>query len=320
MKKLLFLILCLVSTFSAKLFAQEYPVPDTVKVGIYIISVHDIDFRQKEYTIRFWVWLNYKNPEFDFAKNIEIPNAKSIEKTDVTTDSSDGEIHTLMKMKCVMKESWMVHNYPFDKQKLDIHIENAQFDSRSLVFAADTSGKQFDPELTISGWDIDNIKVSTGIQPYETTFGDASIKTPHSDYGKFEIEINIDRNAWGLFLKLFLGMYVAFLISFVCFFIHADNIDSRFGLSVGALFAAVGNKYIIDSILPESSNFTLVDSLHAFTFIAILVNISLSAIALQLMKNGNLEKANRIDNRSAKILLAAYLILNFIFVGSAIWF
>lgn len=40
--------------------------PDTVKVGAYVISVHDINFHEKEYTIRFWLWFVYNNPEFDF--------------------------------------------------------------------------------------------------------------------------------------------------------------------------------------------------------------------------------------------------------------
>jgi hypothetical protein len=41
-------------------------VPDTVKTGIYVTSIHDIDFKQKEYTISFWLWLKYKNAAFDF--------------------------------------------------------------------------------------------------------------------------------------------------------------------------------------------------------------------------------------------------------------
>ncbi|MFI5154528.1 MAG: hypothetical protein ACHQET_14420, partial [Chitinophagales bacterium] len=46
---------------------------DTVKTGIYITSIHDIDFKQKEYTINLWLWLKYKNKEFDFLQNLEIP-------------------------------------------------------------------------------------------------------------------------------------------------------------------------------------------------------------------------------------------------------
>src|SRR5688572_10097664 len=34
--------------------------PDTVKVGLYVTSIHNIDFKQKEYTTTFWLWLKYK--------------------------------------------------------------------------------------------------------------------------------------------------------------------------------------------------------------------------------------------------------------------
>ena len=30
--------------------------PDTVNVGIYITSIHDIDFKQKEYTVFYVSW------------------------------------------------------------------------------------------------------------------------------------------------------------------------------------------------------------------------------------------------------------------------
>lgn len=322
MKKLLILlpVLLLLSAKISKAAETDSvaPPPDTVKVGIYFISLHDIDFRQKEYTVRFWLWFRCKNKAFNFGKNVEVPNAKSIENTDNYSDTSKGEIFTLMKMKCVMKESWQVHNYPFDKQKLEVHIENSQYDSRSLVFVADTSGKHFDPELTIAGWDITKVDVVTGLRGYETTFGDITLPSAHSDYGSFTVDIYIERNAWGLFFKLFLCMYVSFFISYMCFFIHADSIESRFGLSVGSLFAAVGNKYIIDSILPESSTFTLVDSLHAFTFVAILLTIILSVYSLSLSKNKKLKMANKIDKKAAKILLILYLFLNIVFILKAI--
>jgi hypothetical protein len=104
----------------------------------------------------------------------------------------------------------------------------------------------------------------------------------------------------------------------MCFFIHADSIESRFGLSVGSLFAAVGNKYIIDYILPETSTFTLVDSLHALTFIGILVTIILSVYSLTLAKNNHLKRANKLDKKAARIVLISYMVLNLFFIIKAI--
>jgi hypothetical protein len=39
----------------SKCFAQDVK-PDTVKVGVYITSIHDIDFKQKEYALNLWLW------------------------------------------------------------------------------------------------------------------------------------------------------------------------------------------------------------------------------------------------------------------------
>lgn len=291
--------------------------PDTVRVGIYITSIHDIDFKQKEYTITFWLWLKYKNKDFDFMQNLEIPQAKSVSRSFATVDSSDNRFYLLMKMQCVMKDSWRINNFPFDQQRLRLSLENSQFDSRSLVFVADTLGKHYDPRFTLRGWNIDSCTINIGTKKYETAFGDESYSTPHSEYSSFKVFLNISRDATGLFWKLFLGMYIAFLIAYICFYIHPDGIDSRFGLSVGALFAVIGNKYIIDSSLPETSSFTLVDTLHGLTLFFIFAIIAATAYSLKLVKLNKGKTAQRFDMMVAQFFLATYIILNIYFIWQA---
>nr|WP_294793647.1 hypothetical protein [uncultured Mucilaginibacter sp.] len=316
MKKLIYTILFLLPAIAVK--AQEAK-PDTVKTGIYITSIHDINFKEKEYTVNLWLWLKYKNKEFNFVENLEVPQAKSVVKSYSTVDSTGGQIYLLMKLQCVMKDSWAIDNFPFDSQKLRFSIENSQFDSESLVFAADTLGKHFDPRFTLRGWNIDSIRVTTGTKVYETGFGDETLDKPHTEYSNFKVLLRINRNATGLFWKMFLGMYMAFLIAYMCFYIHKDSIDSRFGLSVGALFAVIGNKYIVDSSLPDSSTFTLVDTLHGLTLLFILTVIMATAYSLILIKKGKDAKAQKFDFIIAQVLLAAYVLLNawFIYHASA---
>jgi hypothetical protein len=315
MRKNLLLILFLFIT-GASLKAQP-AAPDTVKIGIYITSIHDIDFKQKEYSINFWLWFKYKNKAFDFEHNLEIPNAKSATQSFFTVDTSGGKVYMLMKMQCIMKDSWKINNFPFDQQRLRLFIENSQYDSRSLVFAAENIGKNHDPRFALSGWKIDSCIATTGIKKYETAFGDENIKIPHTEYSNYRVRIVINRSAAGLFWKMFLGMYIAFLIAYVCFFIHADILDARFGLSVGALFAVVGNKYIIDSSLPESTSFTLVDTLHGITLFCILAVIVANAWALRLVKRNKHKKADQLDKRFGNALLAVYILLNIFFIWRA---
>lgn len=311
------LLLLFLSFFFFKCFSQD-TLPDSVQTGIYITSIHDIDFKQKEFTVNFWLWLKYKNKDFDFQQNLEIPQAKTVVKSYSTIDTSGNKIYILMKLQCVMKDSWKIDRFPFDKQKLRVSIENSQFDSRSLVFVPDSLGKHYDPRFTLNGWTIDTFKVSSKIKAYETAFGDEELSKPHSEYSSFRVSIGLERKAMGLFWKMFLGMYVAFFIAFVCFFIHVDHIDARFGLSVGALFAVVGNKYVIDSALPESTSFTLVDTLHGITLLFIFATIVSSVFALNTIKKGDIKTADRYDRITAQVLLIAYAILNAYFIWHAV--
>jgi len=291
--------------------------PDTVKVGIYITSIHDIDFRQKEYTVNFWLWLKYRNKDFDFLQNLEVPQAKTVTKSFSTVDSSGDRIYMQMKLQCVMKDSWRIGNFPFDVQKLRLSIENSQYDSKSLIFVPDTVGAHYDSRFALSGWKVDSCIVYTGTKAYETAFGDESLAKPHTEYSAFRVRLSIRRDAGGLFWKMFLGMYIAFLIAYICFYIHADSIDSRFGLSVGSLFAVIGNKYIIDSALPETSSFTLVDMLHGLTLSFIFCVVTSTAYSLRLVKQNKIKEAARFDRIISQVLLLIYIILNVYFISRA---
>jgi len=315
MKKLLITILLAIILQGA--FAAPKPAPDTVRAGAYVISVHDINFHDKEYTIRFWLWFLYNNPSFNFQKQLDIPNAKSIE-SEIITDSLNGEAWVLMKMKCTMKESWTVGDFPFDSQHLHVQIENTLFDKDALVFKPDLPGSHYGKKMAIDGWKIQNFAVSTHRSQYESAFGDSRIANQHSEFATFDIDMDIERDAWGLFMKIFVGMYIAFLIAIISFTPNPWELEPRFGLPVGGLFAAVGNKYIIDSLLPESSQFTLVDTLHTLTFFAIFATLVVSAICLKLHDRGRKEACLRVSKNGARVVILSYLLANIYFITVAL--
>ena len=204
MKKNLLLIVTVFgfSFVSPQTFAGDIK-PDTVYTGIYVTSIHDIDFKQKEYTLDFWLWLKYKNTAFDFLQNLELPQAKNIVKSFSTVDSSGGKIYLLMKLHCVMMDSWKIGHFPFDRQKLRLSIENSQYDSRSLIFAEDSLGKHYDPRFTLTDWNIDSFNVSVGNKIYETGFGDETLTSPRTQYSSFRVNMDLKRDAIGVVLENF---------------------------------------------------------------------------------------------------------------------
>jgi hypothetical protein len=318
MKKAISFIACsilLFTFFVSTSFAKD--IPDTVQVGIYVTSIHDIDFRQKEYSINLWLWLKYKRTEFDFMRNLEVPMAKTFEKSYATIDTlDDGRIYMLMKLQCIMKGTWRITDFPFDRQRLRFAIENSMYDASELVFTADTFGNHYG-KYFLMGWEKDSFNIRTEIKEYQTSFGDPALSEPHSEYSTFRVTMVIHRDSWELFIKIFLGMYISFLISLVCFYIHPDNMDSRLALSVGSLFAVIGNKYIIDSALPETNTFTLVDSLHGITMLYIFFVMASSVYTLSLVKAEKDVTAKKYNEMAGWGLLILYVLLNTWLIYSA---
>jgi hypothetical protein len=291
--------------------------PDTVKVGAYVIGIHDINFHDKEYTIRFWMWFLHDNPDFDFKNQLDIPNAKEIEEPVVVQDTVNGKTWVQLKMKCVMKENWVVHNFPFDKQHLRVRVESIVYDKSKLVFVADHRHSMFDDIEGLDGWTVKNFAVIADTTQYKTGFGDPRTGHDALTFSTFKIDLDIERDAWGLFMKIFIGMYIAFLIALVSFVSNPWELEPRFGLPVGGLFAAVGNKYIIDSLLPESPEFSLVDTLHSITFFGILSVLAVSAISMKFYNADNKEACLKVDRFGSRLVLAAYVILNVYYIAAA---
>jgi len=294
----------------------EQIIPDTVQVGIYITSIHNIDFIEREYSITFWLWMKYRNKKLNFSKYLEIPNAKTHTCEFSNVDSSKDQVSMLMKIQCVMKDSWKIECFPFDKQTLWLTIESSQFDKDSLIFVQDSLGGHIGNRVkySLAGWNIDTLNILTGNSVYNTNFGDTPFR-PSVTYSAYKVRVGIVRKSPGrLFWKMFLGMYVAFLISYVCFYIQPENFDSRFQLSVGALFAAIGNKYIVESSLPDSTTFTLVDALHALTLLFILCTIGATIVSLRIGKRYKTFSSRKWDMIVAQVILLLYLIGNAYFI------
>lgn len=290
-------------------FAPMQAQPDTVKIGAFINDIYDINLSEKSFSAQLWVWFNYNNPNIKPLESLEIPNAKSVDYSLDFTEVKKGIQWASKKVHVIMKKDWDIRSFPFDEQKMTIELEEGDADVQSIVYVADIENTKLDSTLILTNWKIERTELLVGTKKYDTNYGDPSL-SQGSEYAHATLDIYIKRKSWGLFFSLFTGLYVAFFISSLVFFIDPVEADPRFGLSVGALFAAVGNKYIVDSILPQSTTFTLVDKLHILTYLFLLLCILLSVISLRIWKNGNPLKSARFDRIAYFSLVPAYFLFN----------
>lgn len=188
-------------------------------------------------------------------------------------------------------------------------VESGDAETNELIILPDLKNSKFDfDHIKLQGWKIKDFKVKNNPRVYTSNYGDPDIKGK-SSYSALEFTVYMEREGWGLFFKLYTGLYVAFGISIIPFFMGPENAE-RFGLLVGSLFAAVANKYIVDSILPETTYYTLVDKIHVIAFLYILMSLIMTVVAYRLFVKEKQALAQRIDLFSFWVFLISFASIN----------
>ena len=289
--------------------------PDTVKIGVYLFSLYDLNFPENKFNADFYVWYNFKNDSLHPAETFELVNSTEFTKVGESREKYDSINYSTFRCNSTVKKQWNVTDFPFDKQHVELEIEDINDDATSLVFVPDTFGSKIDKDVKLDGWKIKDFSVKVVDHTYETNYGDPTLpENEYSTYSRVIVSFTLQREGGGLFFKLFVGLFISVLISILTFFINPTDLDPRFGLSVGAIFAAIASEYVISSTLPQNQRLTLVDILHDVSFIYIFICILISAISLHFVKSGNEKASKKLDWYSFWSLTVSYIILVLYFV------
>ena len=284
MKNIYSVLLLFVTIVSYQLHAK----PDTVKIGMYLTSLHDLDLSAHSFKYDAYYWCRYNNPMFDFANEFEVMNSNDVTLESPYLQNIGNDILFSTKTKATVRQLWKTKDYPFDKQTLVISVESSKHDTTKMVFIEDkkNSGYQDSLENLLPEWHIKETKFTVTESKYSTNFGSENLGNT-SYNSSFNMVIELERKESFLVLfKLITGVLVAFVISCCVFFIKPFNIDPRFGLCVGGLFATIGNKYIIEGMVPSTNEVTMLDDIHNVTLVYIFLIITISVISLHLYEKG----------------------------------
>jgi hypothetical protein len=310
MKKIIFISFCFFLVCVSVLGQKN--TPDTILLGIYVKNISNISSQDYSYDADLYLWSN-SNDSSELFKQIEIINAKKMEETSpfVEKDGDGIKYVSYSAAKLKLRHNWDLFKYPFDKQYLDLIIEAQDGRDYKVIFP-DINGFKLDSTLSIPGWEINDKTVSTGQTIYPVNFGYHKSIFIDSSFSRITYTIQLSRKGWGLYFKIFSSLYLAFLVSFIAFFIRVDYVDPRFGVSIGGLFASVANKYVVDSSIPESNGILMIDIVHILNFTLIFLTILASTISLKYYTQGSIKKSIKLDRLFAIITISLYIIGNII--------
>ncbi len=283
---------------------------DTVKIGAFISSLNNFDIGNNTVNADIHIWCLYNDSSYNFDKEIDFINCNEYSTSGTSTEKNENQNWFYTKALIKSRQNFSSKSYPFDSQKIIFSVESSEYTTDDFVFKPDINGSKLDTLVysQFDDWVIDNVSFTSTSTLYKTSFGNPT--AANSSSPRFDIAINISRTgSWLILFKLITGIIVAFLISSCVFWIKPINTDPRFGLCVGGLFAAIGNKYIVETIIPATNELTLLDYLHNTTFIFIFLIIIISVISLRLYEQDN----DRLKKISSKIDLISYVTITILY-------
>ena len=280
--------------------------PGDVRVGIFLFAVHDLDLAHHAFRVAFNIWWRFKGDGFDPLAALQVLNART--QTFTLEDRRklpDGDTYVAARVEATIEQVLDTSAFPFDRHRLKIELESPYEDDH-LRYVVDATGSMLDPEVYSPGWRITDFAIREERKQYPTSFG--LPERTEDRYSRAVIEVSASHVSWGHAIDYFIGFITSVLICLLTFLVHPRLLPPRATMIGTAVFAAVGNKYVVNSLTNASFGSRPVNIVVVTAFSMVLIQLLTSIACERMIEKGNLEQALR-TNRNIGIAAACGCLL-----------
>jgi hypothetical protein len=312
-------VAALLLTFAAGARAEDKPTD--VSVGVYVVQLDDPSLKDSQFTTVFWVWFRWQgDKDLNPIKKFEVVGGQveGIENEDSVYAEEPGGVHyQIAKVRATVTQDFDIRKFPIDEHTLRLSIEETFEGVSKLRYVADTKNTKLQESIVLAGLTIGKTEATAGSQTYTSTFGDprvegASGSAAEATYARFTLSIPVRRPGISYPIKLFWSLYLSVFVALLAFNIKPIDLDPRFGLGIGAVFAAMASAFVISSALPDGNQVTLADEVVMISIGFIVASVIQSIVSLRLFQAGKEKASFRLDVGSFVVFTGAYAAINFV--------
>ena len=264
-----------------------------VRVGVYLYAVQELDFARYTFHPSFEVWFRWRGDAFDPLANLHVVGART---TLITPEDRrrlpDGENYVVARVDAVINETFDTGAFPFDQHRLEIAIESP-FEDDYVVYEVDREASMLDPAAFSPGWRLVDFKVHEMRKQYPTSFG--LTERSGDRYSTLVAEVVAQRIGWRVAIDYFIGFIVCVLLCLLGYFIPVNLLAARTTLLTAATIAAVGNKYVVNSLAETNVTAQLVNVAVISAFAMVLIYMLASVRCERIADRGHRQRADRLN-------------------------
>jgi hypothetical protein len=274
-------------------------------VGLYVERITEVSIRDSRFRARLDVWFNWQGEAFDPAAHLVLVDG-IIESCTMQEETDEGDQHyRRYTLEVEIAKTFHIHHFPLDRHLLVIAFENGSTPRENLLFEPDRLNSAVSSRTAVHGYSIGPLESLEKPHSYKTSRGrPGQASGERSTFSQARFGIVISRDSWGPFVKMFHALFVAVAIALLPCFIRPTDLDPRFGLGVGALFAAVANSYLIAALVPDTGEFSLADMVNLLGIVTILITLVESTVSLYLYDHRGERELSRSLDRTSFIVVS----------------
>ena len=212
------------------------------------------------------------------------------------------------------RHGWDLADFLFDRQMLEIQLEEGAADTEELRYEADTTNSGYHKDMNVDGWRITDFEVQERSVNYDTTFGEPDTsENGGSSYTRLVVLIELERDSFSGFFKLIASVYAAVAIMLVSFLMSSELppiFSGRVIMLVGALFSTVANTQVGEAALGRLEYITLVGEIHIVALVFIFGAAVMAVFSRRTSESGKQELAKRRDRISLLVFGVSFALAN----------
>lgn len=289
-----------------------------VQVGIYVLRITEVSQHDGTFELDAWLWFRWQGSEVTPHEGFEIVNGTihGREMNDVIDDG--GYNYAAVRVQATVFHAFDVRNFPFDDHVLTIEFEDSNLEFENQQFVVD-QGIAIDEAVDVEGWAVSLGTPTSARHTYPTTYGYRSLESTTSSYSRFIVPIHLKRSGLTPLFKLFWVSYLSVILGLLAFRVRSNDLDARFGLGTGSIFAASANVFVVAEQLPSTTDLTLAEKVNLLAVGCIFVSVFLSIASLRLRYAGRDDASERLDRWSILVLGTIYVVGNLVVMRSILF-
>jgi hypothetical protein len=255
----------------------------TAKIGVYVLNVGNLDLTTGSYWMDFYLTILCDKP---CHPQLDIMNASGTPEIEDQTGNTRGGTFYSFRVKADMLTDLNLADFPFDRHKLIVLVEDKVSGVEDLAFTAEPTLIGVDENAHVAGWTLfpgwDSYMIDKVYPIYPDTY-----------YSRYAFSITIGHPIFSSFMNSLFAAAVIVLVGLLSFIMRPDAAGERLALTSSTLVAAILYHISLNSAIPPVGYLTYADKFMIANYVIVSLSVGISA-ALMLLKDKNEDVAQKL--------------------------